>query len=150
MQSGITISHTVVLFGTALLSGLVATGITLFWQGVAATKKRKYEIFVDLMSSRFKLDSEKVVYALNMIDVVFNKDSAVREAYEQFCDEANRPEDGKNSAEDKFLKLLEEIAKVLKLKNITWDRIKKQYYPTALAEMYELKRKALEKQSSGN
>jgi hypothetical protein len=150
MQDGITISHAVVLLGTALLSGLVATVITLFWQGKAATQKRKYEIFVDLMSSRFKLDSEKVVYALNMIDVVFHNDNAVRGAYEQFCDEANRPEDGRNSAEDKFLKLLEEIAKVLKLKNITWDRIKKQYYPTALSEMYELERTVLKKQVSDN
>ena len=148
MNGEVTISHCVILLATALLSGLFATIITLVWQSRAAGKKLKYDIFVDLMSNRFRLDSEKVVCALNMIDVVFNADSAVRDAYGQFCDESNKPEDGKRHLEDKFLKLLEEIAKVLNLKEITWDKIKNHYYPTALANKYDLEISALKAQAN--
>ncbi len=143
MDSDVTISQCVVLLVTTLLSGLFATLVTLIWQDKAANKKLKYDIFVALMSNRFRLDSEKVVCALNMIDVVFNTDSKVREAYAQFCDESNKPEDGKRHLEDKFLKLLEEIARVLGLKEITWDKIKNHYYPNALAEKYNLEMSAL-------
>ena len=75
MDSDVTISQCVVLLVTTLLSGLFATLVTLIWQDKAANKKLKYDIFVALMSNRFRLDSEKVVCALNMIDVVFNTDS---------------------------------------------------------------------------
>ena len=58
----------------------------------------------------------------------------MRQAYSNFLDEtAKRPEMNPNIA-DKHLKLLEEMAKALNLKNIHWDDIKQSYCPTGLSE----------------
>ena len=119
---------------TALISGLLATIVTIWWQGKSAIRNSKMKIFETLMSYRYRIIAEPSVHALNSIDVIFYKDKNVRSAYNDFLNEtAKRPEMNPNTA-DKYLKLLEEIAKVLKLKNIHWDDIKHSYYPNGLSE----------------
>ena len=82
----------------------------------------------------FVVSSILTAFALNSIDVIFYKDEQVRRAYADFLNEAvKRPEMNPNTA-DKHLKLLEEIAKALNLKNIHWDDIKQVYCPNGLFE----------------
>ena len=119
---------------TALISGLFATLVTIWWQGRAAVRKSKMKIFETLMAYRYMIVAEPSVHALNSIDVVFYKDENVRRAYSDFLNEAaKRPEMNPNTA-DKHLKLLEEMAKALNLKNIHWDGIKQAYCPNGLFE----------------
>lgn len=119
---------------TALISGLFATLVTIWWQGRAAVRKSKMKIFETLMAYRYMIVAEPSVHALNSIDVVFYKDENVRRAYSDFLNEAaKRPEMNPNTA-DKHLKLLEEMAKALNLKNIHWDDIKQSYCPNGLFE----------------
>ena len=127
-------SEIIMLVATALISGLLATLITIWWQGKVAIRNSKMKIFETLMSYRYWIVAEPSVHALNSIDVIFYKDDNVRRAYNDFLNEAaKRPETNPNTA-DKHLKLLEEIAKALNLKNIHWDDIKQAYCPNGLSE----------------
>ena len=122
------------LIVTALISGLFATIVTIWWQRKAAMQKSKMKVFETLMAYRYSVVAEPSVHALNSIDVIFYKDEQVRRAYADFLNEAvKRPEMNPNTA-DKHLKLLEEIAKALNLKNIHWDDIKQVYCPNGLFE----------------
>lgn len=119
---------------TALISGLLATVLTIFWQKKEALYNRKMKIFETLMSYRYMIASEESVHALNSIDVIFYKNLNVRRAYNEFLDETEKKPDMNPNIADKHLRLLEEIAKVLKLKDIRWDDIKHSYYPVGLSE----------------
>lgn len=127
-------NNVILVIVTALISGLFATLITIWWQGKAAVKKSKMKIFETLMAYRYRIVAEPSVHALNSIDVIFYNDENVRRAYADFLNEAaKRPEMNPNTA-DKYLKLLEEMAKALNLKNIHWDDIKQAYCPNGLSE----------------
>lgn len=119
---------------TALISGLLATMITLWWQKKSEIRKEKMDIFRILMSRRYRIVSEESVSALNAIDIVFYKDKDVRAAYENFQNEADKKPEFNPNINDKHLKLLEEMAKALNLKDIHWDDIKRSYYPKGLSE----------------
>ena len=119
---------------TALISGLLATIVTIWWQHRSELRRKKMDIFETLMSYRYMISNQESVNALNSIDIVFYKDEAVRKAYAAFLNETGKkPEFNPNTA-DKYLKLLEEMSKSLGLKDIHWDDIKQCYYPNGLAE----------------
>ncbi len=119
---------------TALISGLLATLITILFQKRTAKYNSKLKIFETLMSQRYLISTEESVKALNSIDVVFYKDSDVRKAYKEFLDETEKKPEFNPNVGDKYLRLLEEMSKVLKLDNIHWDEIKRYYYPAGLSE----------------
>ena len=119
---------------TALISGLFATLITIWWQGKAAIRKSKMKIFETLMAYRYSIVAEPSVHALNSIDVIFYNDENVRCAYADFLNEAAKRLEMNPNTADKHLKLLEEMAKALNLKNIHWDDIKQAYCPNGLFE----------------
>ena len=119
---------------TALISGLLATIVTIIWQRKSATFNRKLHVFETLMSYRYMISAEESVKALNTVDIIFYKDSAVRKAYSDFLNETDKKPEFNPQIGDKHLKLLEEMAKALKLKNIHWDEIKHSYYPTGLSQ----------------
>lgn len=147
-------NNTFLVIITALVSGLCATLITLVWQHKTRVYSNKVDIFRTLMSYRYMISDERCVAALNSIDVVFYKDKEIREAYKGFWDETMKPVTPNQNGVtlDKFLRLLEEMGKVLGLKNIHWDDIKRYYYPTGLSEkldgerlLRQLQLKAMEK-----
>lgn len=128
--------ETVLLIGTALISGLVATVVTLWWQAKAKKKENKEKIFSTLMSKRYNIADKESVEALNMIDVVFYSDSKVRDAWRKFKEATDLPAeklDRTKIIEDKHLKLLEIMAENIGYKEIKWDNIKDYYYPVGLS-----------------
>lgn len=127
-------ADTVLVIATALISGLLATVITIYWQRHTQIKQSKMRVFETLMAYRYMVISEESVKALNSIDVIFYKDNAVRTAYKDFLNEADKKLELNPNIADKHLKLLEEMSKVLKLGEIHWDDIKRAYYPTGLSE----------------
>jgi hypothetical protein len=122
---------------TALISGLLATIITIWWQKKSSAYQEKLEIFKILMAHRMRIFSEESVVALNSIDVVFYKHAKVRKAFSDFLDEASKKPEFNPNISDKHLKLLEEISKSLGLKNIHWDDIKQAYNPKGYADKYD-------------
>lgn len=152
--------NTFLVIMTALISGLCATLVTLVWQHRTRIYTNKMNIFRTLMSYRYMISDERCVAALNSIDVVFYKDKQIREAYKGFWDETMKPQTPTQNGAilDKFLKLLEEMGKVLGLKDIHWDDIKRDYYPTGLSEKLDGERllrqlqlqKAMEKNTGYN
>lgn len=121
---------------TSLISGLLATIITIIWQRKSAEKQSKRNVFEVLMSYRYDICDEKSVAALNKIDIVFYKNKNVTNAYKEFKAEADNAAlnlDKPNQIYDKHLKILEEMAKTLGYKNINWEIIKAYYLPQALS-----------------
>lgn len=121
---------------SAILSGIFATIVTLWWQNKNQIKQEKAKIFTTLMSKRYEISSEESVDALNMIDVVFYSSSEVRTAWKNFYDATNLPDSSTKGQiiNDKHLKLLETMADDIGYKNIRWDDIKEYYYPVGLSE----------------
>lgn len=127
----------VLVIASALISGLIATVITIYSQKKDRLYDRKMRIFETLMSYRYMIASEESVKALNSIDVIFYKDKAVRDAYKEFLNEADKKQELNPNIEDKHLKLLEVMSQALKLGDIHWDDIKHTYYPIGLMERIE-------------
>ena len=119
---------------TALISGLLATLVTIWWQRKSEIRNKKMKVFETLMTYRYMISSQESVNALNSIDVVFYKDKNVRKAFSDFLNETDKKPEFNPNIADKHLKLLEEISKALHLKEIHWDDIKQSYYPNGLSE----------------
>jgi len=121
---------------TSLISGLIATIITIFYQRFSESNKDKKEIFKVLMSHRYLISDQENVEALNRVEVVFYKNQSVRECWKNFlaaADEGAKNPNHENNINDKYLKLLEEIAKCIGCKGINWENIKKYYFPQGLS-----------------
>ena len=117
---------------STILSGAFATFVTLWWQKRAQIKQEKIRIFTILMSKRYEPTAEECVEALNMIDVVFYKDTKVREAWRNFKNVTEMPDTEAKfqSIIDKRLKMLEVMAESIGYKKIKWDDINQ--YPLRL------------------
>lgn len=121
---------------SAVLSGIFATVVTLWWQNKNQIRQEKVRIFSTLMSKRYDITVEDCVQALNMIDVVFYKDKKVRAAWRDFKNATDMPdtEAKPQVITDKRLKMLEVMAESIGYKNIRWDDIKEYYYPKGLSD----------------
>ena len=133
---------------TSLISGLLATILTLVYQKLSRIKESKVRVFENLMSYRYALYLQESVNELNKIDVVFYRDKAVIQAWKEFKVEASKVanDDIKpNGLSDKHLKVLEAMAKAIGFKRINWEDIKDFYYPNGLASkiQYEMINKSV-------
>ena len=133
---------------TSLISGLLATILTLIYQKLSRIKESKIRVFENLMSYRYALYLQESVNELNKIDVVFYRDIAVIQAWKEFKVEASKVanDDIKpNGLSDKHLKVLEAMAKAIGFKRINWEDIKDFYYPNGLASkiQYEMINKSV-------
>ena len=118
---------------SAVLSGILATIITLYWQNRAKKMEVRKEIFTTLMAYRYRIADKESVKALNCVQAVFYDCSKVQSAWKTFLDAADKQPFIEQELVDAHIQLLEEISKVLKYKNIGWKDIKRNYYPDGLA-----------------
>lgn len=124
------------IIAATLGSGLIATVITLVVQKKSENKRVKVSVFEVLMSHRYLIADKENVEALNKVDVVFHDDAEVRKAWTEFLNAADAGAlnlGQANAINDKYLKLLEKIAKSIGYNNIDWENIKRYYYPTGLS-----------------
>ena len=92
------------------------------------------------MAYRYAIHLKESVNALNNIEVVYYDNPAVIEAWQEFKKEANRAAENPkkpNILQDKQLKLLEEMAKVIGYKKLNWDKIKDFYFPQGLSSQLQ-------------
>ena len=125
------------IFISAVLSGVVATVITLWWQNRSEKLKLKRDVFMTLMAYRFRLSHAESVKALNSVQAVFNDASSVLSAWRAFKSAADKQPYVEQDLIDAHITLLEEIGKVIHYKNINWKEIKSSYYPKDLAEQID-------------
>lgn len=119
---------------SAVVSGVLATIITLLWQNRSEKIRARREIFQTLMAYRFKYTLTESVKALNCVQAVFFDCQDVLKAWDKFnTAAAKKPVNGQD-IDDAYILILEEIAKVLHYKNINWKDIKISYFPSGLAE----------------
>lgn len=125
----------VLIILTSLISGILATILTLICQKMGETRRAKREIFETLMAHRYLISDKENVEALNKIEVVFYKHNDVRNAWKEFMKAADDASlnPTNNRIDDCYLKLLEKISKAVGYRNISWDEIKKCYYPQGLS-----------------
>ena len=116
----------------SLISGFVATIVTLCWQNNHDRKNQKIQIFKVLLSYRGRVETEECVNALNSIEGVFYSDKDVKKAWYDFLDETEQLPSANPNILDKHLRLLEEIAKTIGYKDVKWNDIKRSYYPNGL------------------
>ena len=138
---------------TSLVSGIFATILTLICQKISETKKSKREIFEILMSHRYLIPDKENVEALNRIEVVFYRHKNVKKAWEDFMNAADKAAQNPTTSnvDDCYLKLLEKISEAVGYKNISWDEIKRFYFPKGLSSKMieeETLRKAQIKQAT--
>lgn len=135
----------VTIIASAVLSGVLATIVTLWWQNRSEKIKTRKEIFITLMAYRYKISHAETVKALNCIQAVFYDCEGVRKAWSKFKVAVDRKPPNGIEIDDAYITLLEEIAKVLKCKNVNWQDIKGYYFPQRLDDEMkdiELLRKA--------
>lgn len=128
--------NSVIVIISALLSGILATIITILVQKYSEKRKSKINIFETLMAHRYLISDKENVEALNKIDVVFYHHKKVKEAWAKFKTDSNnltKQPDQITNVLDSYLKLLELMADAVGYKKISWDEIKTYYYPIGLS-----------------
>lgn len=140
---------------SVVFSGVVATVITILYQRFSGEQTAKRKAFETAVSYRYFVSEEENVKSLNSIDVVFHKNQKVRQAWKSYMDEADKPSLNPQQLNDKYIKLLEEMALACGYKDIRWDDLKRYYYPNGLSNrkkddevLKKLQIKAAEKTAS--
>lgn len=117
-------------------------------QNRAEKRKDKMQIFKTIMTSRIYGWTVDSVHALNIIDIVFVDDKAVRAAWKDLNDKYNvsNPDQPQlKKIEQAQYKLLEAMANSLGYKDkITWETIQTPYIPIGMAMQIEAQKKSQE------
>lgn len=111
-------------------------------QDRAKKREDKMNIFKILMTSRIYGWSIESVQALNIIDIVFADDKAVREAWKDLYEKygiQNPNEIQKKAIDTARCKLLETMAHSLGYKEkVTWETIQNPYVPQGLVDQINM------------
>ena len=127
-----------------VVAPIIAVWVGQLLQTKSERRKDKLQIFKTLMTARIYGWTVDSVHALNIIDVVFADDKAVRAAWADLNDKyhVSAPDqqhlEKVKRAQDK---LLETMAKSLGYKDkITWETIQNPYIPDTMARQIEAQR----------
>lgn len=127
---------------------IAAVLIGQYLQSQAEKRKDKMQIFKTLMTSRIYGWTVDSVHALNIIDIVFADDKAVRAAWKDLSDKYNVSNPDQvhiKKIEQAQYKLLEAIANSLGYKDrITWETIQNPYIPIGMSMQIEAQKKSQE------
>lgn len=115
---------------SAIISGVLATAITLFVNYKTEQLKLKRALVDDVFGYRFQLihgypsDKSEICRALNRIPIIFNADKNVLAAYDKFYDIVTTPqaiEIGEQKLDDALVTLYKEMCKASKIKVSDWN-----------------------------
>jgi len=118
---------------SAIISGLLATIITIFVNKRKERLQEKKNILSILLSYRYDIANINNVNALNRIQMVFYDNDDVLKAWDDFNITA---QDKSKEAQiiDKYLKLVECVSYSSGYKKLKWDKIKTYYFPEGLSK----------------
>ncbi len=119
----------------ALVSGIVATVVTLIVQHYLEKKKVKKNLFLELVALRdCHFDDSAVKLAINKVQIVFYEHSEVIEAYNALISDISNKtlSPTQTVVIDGYIRLLEKIAAVTGYNDFNWDKIKKRVVATDL------------------
>lgn len=128
-----------------IIAPIIAVLIGYNLQNSSKKRDDKMKIFKILMTARaFQLTND-MIYALNVLEIVFADDALVikcwKEFYDKLCIE-NPTETDLNKIRNAQYKLLEAISNTLGYKKtVTWETIQNPYIPKGLTEQSEQQRK---------
>ena len=136
-QIVMTIINTIAVIAIPVAAVIIAQKL----QDRAEKRKDKMQIFQILMTSRIYGWTVDSVHALNIIDIIFADDSAVRTAWKELNDKYNvsNPDQAHlKKIEQAQYKLLEAMANSLGYKDkITWETIQNPYIPNGMVMQIE-------------
>lgn len=123
----------------AIISGVLATAITLYVNHRSEQIKIKRELVDDIFGYRYqisegysKIDKTGITRALNRIPIVFSKEEAVLSAYDKLYDVATSnldPSTRQRKMDDALITLYKEACKAAGIKVENWNdsRIKNTF-----------------------
>lgn len=128
----------VITLVSSIISGILATAITLYINYKMEQRKIKRDLVDDIFGYRYQLsvggqnsDKSGLNRALNRVPIVFCKDEKVLSAYDKFFEICNAPEALVSSQEkdDVLVTLYKEICKAAKIEVKDWNdsRIKRVF-----------------------
>lgn len=128
---------------------ILAVVIGQLLQNKSEKRKDKMAVFRHLMSYRaIGYTDKESVNILNSVPIIFYKDKNVIKKFNDYMNSLNiKPEDysqKQKEIDDNKTKLLVEMAKVLKYRNINWEIIQNPYIPAGL--LNQMQQEALFKQ----
>lgn len=119
-----------------IVSGLLSGTVVYIMGERSAKKKNKLQLFTTLMQLRGTLSSNEKANAFNIIEIVYHDNKNVIEKWNELLNayilyfsnfDLNTSIVLLNNIWDREVKLLEEMAKALKYKNIDWNTINKPF-----------------------
>jgi len=122
----------------AIVGPVAAVLISVYLMDRKEKRKEKMEFFKELMISRAIPGSFAFVKVVNCIDVVFADSEKVKDAWRALYEEYASDKATYESIKTKKTKLIEEVAKDLGYKGITWDKIiANSYTPKWLTQEWD-------------
>lgn len=120
-----------------LLAACLGAIIAFRYQRVLELKRDKRAVIQTLMMYRnIGADELEFIKALNAIDIVFNKDTKVRELFHTYIAETRPNLFHNNKWIETFNQLIFEMAKCTEYKNLSLQEIREYYEPEALRNHY--------------
>lgn len=120
----------VITLVSSIISGILATAITLYINYKMEQRKIKRDLVDDIFGYRYQLtaggqnsDKSGLTKAMNRVPIVFNKNEKVIEAYYNFFDICSLPETAvsEEKRNDVLITLYKEICKAAKIEVKDWN-----------------------------
>lgn len=139
----------------SLISGLIGVIVGSWLSQRKAIKEKKIKMLGILITKRYIPTDQERVNTLNCIPLIYQKNKKVCNAFEEFK-KAQDEVSGSikqhvindydlfctkiNCLQDCYIKIMEEMAKDLKLNsNLSWDKLKKPYIPKMYIDLNDKK-----------
>lgn len=109
---------------------IMVWGLGILWQNRKTRQEAKVNLFTSLMRNRdIHVDSREWIESLNMIDIIFQDERKVREAWRAYHDSLNENSTTHGSKDVFKIELLSEIAKSLGYNELRQTEIAWTYKP---------------------
>lgn len=128
-------------FLAILLSPVIAVLVSMRVQDHKDKAQRRFWVFATLVQNRHQKITSEVVQAMNLIDISFYKDDAVRlkwKEYREIAEQDLSKPITQNRMDEIYVEMLHEMAKALGLgKRISQINLKQMYCPSGLGYQFD-------------
>ena len=121
------VANMIITLVCALISGVIATIITLYINHKSEIKRQKKELAADIFGYRFLINNseraEKFYASLNRIPIIFSDDNEVIIAYDNLFEKSliSDPKERYYKMNEAFVSFLKAICKSMKISTSNWN-----------------------------